>query len=55
MDIALAGRTVLSADVTHVLDQGPQKMMKQKVDDEMALKKLAASRFKQTLVHTRHV
>lgn len=50
MDVALAGRTVYSAEVTAVIDAAPHKVMKAKIDSEMDSKKLAAmkSRFKST-------
>lgn len=39
MDIALAGRTVYSAEVTGVIDVAPHKEMKAKIDAEMEVKK----------------
>lgn len=48
MDVALAGRTMYSAEVTGVIDAAPHKVMKAKIDAEMDEKKLAnmKSRFK---------
>lgn len=39
MDIALAGRSVYSAEVTSVIDTAPHKQMKAKIDAEMDIKK----------------
>lgn len=51
MDVALAGRTMYSAEVTNVIDSAPHKVMKAKIDAEMEAKKQAAmkSRFKSTV------
>jgi len=48
MDVALAGRTMYSAEVTSVIDAAPHKVMKAKIDAELDSKKLAAlkSRFR---------
>lgn len=55
MDVALAGRSMYSAEVTAVIDSQPHKVMKAKIDAEMEAKKQSAmkSRFKSRLTHRR--